>query len=86
MSIFQAIYSLYEVASRKFVLPVQVRRSILYEDRLYSYSLKGTNENRIGTMGILVLIVVGVLFLAIIGLGWNTFFEGVVVLFQISVV
>jgi hypothetical protein len=28
-------------------------------------------------MGILVLIVVGVLFLAIIGLGWNTFFEGV---------
>lgn len=28
-------------------------------------------------MGILVLIVVGILFLAIIGLGWNTFFEGV---------
>ncbi|HEY3525562.1 MAG TPA: hypothetical protein VGK47_05155 [Nitrososphaeraceae archaeon] len=28
-------------------------------------------------MGILVLIVVGVLFLAIIGLGWNTFFDGV---------
>lgn len=28
-------------------------------------------------MGILILIVVGVLFLAIIGLGWNTFFEGV---------
>jgi hypothetical protein len=28
-------------------------------------------------MGILVLIVVAVLFLAIIGLGWNTFFEGV---------
>jgi hypothetical protein len=28
-------------------------------------------------MSILVLIVVGVLFLAIIGLGWNTFFEGV---------
>jgi hypothetical protein len=28
-------------------------------------------------MGIVVLIVVGVLFLAIIGLGWNTFFEGV---------
>jgi hypothetical protein len=28
-------------------------------------------------MGILVLIVVGVLFLAIMGLGWNTFFEGV---------
>jgi hypothetical protein len=28
-------------------------------------------------MGILVLIVVGVLFLAIIGLGWNTFLEGV---------
>ena len=28
-------------------------------------------------MGILVLIVVGVLFLAIIGLGWNTFIEGV---------
>ena len=28
-------------------------------------------------MGILVLIVIGVLFLAIIGLGWNTFFEGV---------
>jgi hypothetical protein len=28
-------------------------------------------------MGILVLIVIGVLFLAIIGLGWNTFIEGV---------
>ena len=28
-------------------------------------------------MGILVLIIVGILFLAIIGLGWNTFFEGV---------
>ena len=28
-------------------------------------------------MGILVLIVVAVVFLAIIGLGWNTFFEGV---------
>jgi hypothetical protein len=28
-------------------------------------------------MGILVLIVVAILFLAIIGLGWNTFFEGV---------
>ena len=28
-------------------------------------------------LGILVLIVVGVLFLAIIGLGWNTLFEGV---------
>jgi hypothetical protein len=28
-------------------------------------------------MGILVLIVVGVLFLAIIGLGWHTFFDGV---------
>jgi hypothetical protein len=28
-------------------------------------------------MGILVLIAVAVLFLAIIGLGWNTFIEGV---------
>ncbi|MDQ3840425.1 MAG: hypothetical protein M3297_14290 [Thermoproteota archaeon] len=28
-------------------------------------------------MGILTLIVVAVVFLAIIGLGWNTFFEGV---------
>ena len=28
-------------------------------------------------MGILVLIIVGTLFLAIVGLGWNTFFEGV---------
>jgi hypothetical protein len=28
-------------------------------------------------MGILVLIVVAIVFLAIIGLGWNTFFEGV---------
>ena len=28
-------------------------------------------------MGILVLLVVAVVFLAIIGLGWNTFFEGV---------
>jgi hypothetical protein len=28
-------------------------------------------------MSILVLVVVAVLFLAIIGLGWNTFFEGV---------
>jgi hypothetical protein len=28
-------------------------------------------------MGILVLIVVAILFLAVIGLGWNTFFEGV---------
>jgi hypothetical protein len=28
-------------------------------------------------MGLLVLIVVAIVFLAIIGLGWNTFFEGV---------
>ena len=28
-------------------------------------------------MGILVLIVVAILFLAVIGLGWNTFLEGV---------
>jgi hypothetical protein len=28
-------------------------------------------------MGILVFIIVAILFLAIIGLGWNTFFEGV---------
>jgi hypothetical protein len=28
-------------------------------------------------MGLLVLIVVAILFLAIMGLGWNTFFEGV---------
>jgi hypothetical protein len=28
-------------------------------------------------MGLFVLIVVALLFLAIIGLGWNTFFEGV---------
>jgi hypothetical protein len=28
-------------------------------------------------MGILTLIVVAIVFLAIIGLGWNTFFEGV---------
>jgi hypothetical protein len=28
-------------------------------------------------MGILVLIVIAIVFLAIIGLGWDTFFEGV---------
>jgi hypothetical protein len=28
-------------------------------------------------MGILILIVIAIVFLAIIGLGWNTFFEGV---------
>ena len=42
-----------------------------------SYPLKGAIENSIEAMGILVLIIVGILFLAIIGLGWNTFFEGV---------
>jgi hypothetical protein len=31
-------------------------------------------------MGVLVLIVVDVLFLAIIGQGWNTFSEGLVVI------
>jgi hypothetical protein len=44
---------------------------------LYSYPLKGVIGNSIAAMGILVLIIVGILFLAIIGLGWNTFFEGV---------
>ena len=34
-------------------------------------------KSSIRTMGILVLLVVAVVFLAIIGLGWNTFFEGV---------
>jgi hypothetical protein len=28
-------------------------------------------------MGVLVFIIVAIVFLAIIGLGWNTFFEGV---------
>ena len=44
---------------------------------MYSYLLKGAIGNSIRTMSILVLIIVGILFLAIIGLGWNTFFEGV---------
>jgi Tfp pilus assembly protein PilO len=44
---------------------------------LYSYPLKGTDENNIWPMSVLLLIIVAIVFLAIIGLGWNTFFDGV---------
>jgi hypothetical protein len=44
---------------------------------LYSYPLEGTDENNIWPMSVLLLIIVAIVFLAIIGLGWNTFFDGV---------
>ena len=66
-----------KVANRELVLSFQVRLSIRYEGRLYSYPLKGKDENNIWPMSVLLLIIVAIVFLAIIGLGWNTFFDGV---------